>query len=85
VGRAQRGGPGLPFRGGRGGGSARDGHGGVGRVAKLVGLAALVVPVTTGCSVENVLHFGWPTGVTPQAETMRTSWGSSPGASCSGR
>jgi len=43
-------------------------------VAKLVGLAALVVPVTTGCSVENVLYFGWPTGVTPQAETMRTFW-----------
>jgi cytochrome c oxidase subunit II len=74
VGRAQRGGPGLPLRGGRGGGFAREGHGGVGRVGKLVGLAALVVPLTTGCSVDEVLRFGWPIGVTPQAENMRTLW-----------
>lgn len=50
------------------------GRTGVGRVAKLVGLAALVVPLTTGCSVDEVLRFGWPVGVTPQAEAMRQLW-----------
>ena len=44
------------------------------RLVKLVGLAAVLVPLTTGCSVQDVLHFGWPTGVTPQATTMRTFW-----------
>lgn len=46
----------------------------VGRVVKLVGLAALIIPLTTGCSVEDVIRFGWPSGVTPQAEAMRTLW-----------
>jgi cytochrome c oxidase subunit 2 len=45
-----------------------------GRVAKLAGLAAVIVPLTTGCSVDEVLRFGWPVGVTPQAENMRTLW-----------
>jgi len=58
VGRAQRGGD----------------RRGSGRVAKLVALAALVVPFTTGCSVQEVLRFGWPVGVTPQAEAMRELW-----------
>jgi cytochrome c oxidase subunit 2 len=40
----------------------------------LAGLALLVVPLTTGCSVEEVLRFGWPVGVTPQAEEMRVLW-----------
>ncbi|WP_308282885.1 aa3-type cytochrome oxidase subunit II [Pseudonocardia nigra] len=44
------------------------------RAAKVAGLAALVVPFTTGCSVEEVLRFGWPVGVTPQAEAMRELW-----------
>lgn len=48
-------------------------HGGV-RAAKLAVLAALVVPLTTGCSVEDVLRFGWPVGITPQAEAMRELW-----------
>jgi cytochrome c oxidase subunit 2 len=47
---------------------------GFGRVAKLAGLAVLVIPLTTGCSVEEVLRFGWPVGVTPQAESMRYLW-----------
>ncbi len=63
MGRAQRGrehrGSGLPGRG---------------RVAKLVALAALVIPLTTGCSVDEVIRFGWPVGVTPQAEAMRHLW-----------
>lgn len=37
-------------------------------------LAAMVVPFLTGCSVEEVLRFGWPVGVTPQAESMRELW-----------
>jgi cytochrome c oxidase subunit II len=41
---------------------------------KLAGLAMLVVPLTTGCSVEEVVRFGWPVGITPQAEAMRELW-----------
>jgi cytochrome c oxidase subunit 2 len=40
----------------------------------VAGLAAVVVPFTTGCSVDEVLRFGWPVGVTPQAEAMRELW-----------
>jgi cytochrome c oxidase subunit 2 len=29
---------------------------------------------TTGCSVDEVLRFGWPVGVTPEATEMRTLW-----------
>ena len=68
VGRAQR-------RGHRDG-LARGGPRpeGRGRAVKLAALAALIVPLTTGCSVDEVLRFGWPVGVTPQAENMRTLW-----------
>ena len=45
-----------------------------GRVVRLVALAALVVPLTAGCSVQDVIRFGWPVGVTPQAEAMRNLW-----------
>jgi cytochrome c oxidase subunit 2 len=44
------------------------------RVALLVGAPALLL---TGCSahdVERNLRFGWPTGVTKQAEEMRVLW-----------
>jgi cytochrome c oxidase subunit II len=58
VGRAQRGG----YRSG------------FGRAAKLAALAAVVVPLTAGCSVDEVLRFGWPVGVTPQATHMREFW-----------
>jgi cytochrome c oxidase subunit II len=44
------------------------------RAVQLAGLALLVAPLTTGCSVEEVLRFGWPVGVTPQAEEMRLLW-----------
>jgi cytochrome c oxidase subunit 2 len=63
VGRAQRGG----YRSSTRRGPTR-------RAVQLAGLALLVVPLTTGCSVEEVLRFGWPVGVTPQAEAMRELW-----------
>jgi len=47
------------------------------RVTRLVstaGLAGLVALCATGCSAEEVLRFGWPTGITPQAERMRELW-----------
>lgn len=47
---------------------------GWGRAAKLAGLAAVVVPLTSGCSLEEALRFGWPVGVTPQAHAMRELW-----------
>ena len=64
MGRAQHGGSGH---------SGRE-HGRFGRAGKLALLAASAVPLTTGCSVDEVLRFGWPVGVTPQAENMRTLW-----------
>jgi cytochrome c oxidase subunit 2 len=39
-----------------------------------VALAAVVLPLTTGCTVEEGLRFGWPVGVTPQATAMRELW-----------
>ncbi|GAA4921026.1 cytochrome c oxidase subunit 2 [Actinomycetospora succinea] len=38
-------------------------------------VAAVAVALTTsGCSVDEVLRFGWPVGVTPEATQMRTLW-----------
>jgi cytochrome c oxidase subunit 2 len=37
-------------------------------------LAAAVLLLTSGCSVEDVIRFGWPGGITPQAEAMRQLW-----------
>lgn len=56
-----------------------DDHRGAGRTrlrraAVLAALAALVLPTTTGCSLNEVVRFGWPVGVTPQAEAMRELW-----------
>ena len=45
-----------------------------GRVVRLVALVALVAPFAAGCTVEDALRFGWPVGVTPQAEAMRHLW-----------
>ena len=47
---------------------------GVKRAVQLAALAAVVIPLTTGCSVEEALRFGWPVGVTPQATSMRVFW-----------
>ncbi|MGM1059258.1 aa3-type cytochrome oxidase subunit II [Saccharothrix sp. Mg75] len=44
------------------------------RLAKVVGLVGLVGVGATGCSTEEVLRFGWPVAVTPQAEAMRELW-----------
>jgi cytochrome c oxidase subunit 2 len=46
-----------------------------GRHAAKIGLlAAVILPLTTGCGIQDVIRFGWPGGVTPQAEYMRTLW-----------
>jgi cytochrome c oxidase subunit 2 len=44
------------------------------RLLKVAGVAAMVALVSTGCSVYQALSFGWPQGVTPQAERMRSLW-----------
>ncbi|APU17003.1 MULTISPECIES: cytochrome c oxidase subunit II [Actinoalloteichus] len=44
------------------------------RLAKLGGSFGLVALATTGCSANDVLRFGWPEGVTPQADQMRNLW-----------
>lgn len=44
------------------------------RLVKVAGLAAMISFVATGCSVHEVFAFGWPEGVTPQAERMRELW-----------
>lgn len=47
---------------------------GKGRLAKIGGLVALAALSVTGCSTDEVLRFGWPQAVTPQAERMRDFW-----------
>ncbi|MBV9313008.1 MAG: cytochrome c oxidase subunit II [Pseudonocardia sp.] len=44
------------------------------RAIKVAVLAALVAVSTSGCSVSEVLRFGWPEGVTPQAFETRQLW-----------
>jgi cytochrome c oxidase subunit II len=44
------------------------------RVAGLAGLAGLVSLTLSGCTAGDVLRFGWPEGVTPQADRMREFW-----------
>jgi cytochrome c oxidase subunit 2 len=44
------------------------------RLAKLAVLVGLVGMAATGCSANTVLGFGWPQGVTPQADRMRSLW-----------
>lgn len=45
-----------------------------GKAARIAALAGLVAVTATGCSGEEVLRFGWPVGVTPEAEEMRLLW-----------
>lgn len=45
-----------------------------GRVAKIAALAGLVAITATGCSGDEILRFGWPVGVTPEADKMRLLW-----------
>jgi cytochrome c oxidase subunit II len=44
------------------------------RLAGLAGLATLVMLTVSGCSAGDVMRFGWPEGVTPQADRMREFW-----------
>ncbi|MGH3821303.1 MAG: aa3-type cytochrome oxidase subunit II [Pseudonocardiaceae bacterium] len=44
------------------------------RLLKVAGLVAMISFVSAGCSVHQVFAFGWPEGVTPQAERMRALW-----------
>ncbi|MGH3787291.1 MAG: aa3-type cytochrome oxidase subunit II [Pseudonocardiaceae bacterium] len=44
------------------------------RLLSVVGLAGMVAFTSTGCSVHDAFAFGWPEGVTPQAERMRDLW-----------
>lgn len=44
------------------------------RVTTIGGLVGLVAFTATGCSGSEVLRFGWPEGVTPQAERMAAFW-----------
>lgn len=46
----------------------------VARVVKVVGLLGIVAVASTGCSFSEVIGFGWPEGITPQAERMRDLW-----------
>lgn len=39
-----------------------------------VALIAVVALLATGCSADDALGFGWPDGVTPQADRMRELW-----------
>src|SRR3954469_20777626 len=76
--RAGGGGGGREFvvrvEGARAVGRAQRGRHRFGPAAKLAALAAVTIPLTTGCSVDEALRFGWPVGVTPQATAMREFW-----------
>lgn len=44
------------------------------RRAGLAALLALTAMLASGCTSEEVLRFGWPQGITPEAESMRQLW-----------
>lgn len=44
------------------------------RVAQLTGLGAVIALMTSGCSFEEAIRFGWPAGVTPESALMRELW-----------
>jgi cytochrome c oxidase subunit 2 len=44
------------------------------RLLKVASLVGMVAFLSAGCSVYEAFAFGWPKGVTPQAETMRALW-----------
>jgi cytochrome c oxidase subunit 2 len=44
------------------------------RLVKVTGLVGVVGVAATGCTSDQVLGFGWPQGVTPQADAMRQLW-----------
>ncbi|HKF31977.1 MAG TPA: hypothetical protein VKB37_06345, partial [Jatrophihabitantaceae bacterium] len=44
------------------------------RLSALAAVAALTLSACSSSDVEKKLRFGWPTGVTKQAEKMRVLW-----------
>ncbi|MGW3959912.1 aa3-type cytochrome oxidase subunit II [Amycolatopsis sp. NPDC005003] len=44
------------------------------RTVQVAALAVLVALTATGCSGDEILRFGWPVGVTEQANQMRNLW-----------
>ncbi|WP_285591814.1 cytochrome c oxidase subunit II [Actinomycetospora sp. NBRC 106378] len=44
------------------------------RAAQLTGLGVVTALMTTGCSFQDAIRFGWPVGVTPEAGMMRELW-----------
>lgn len=63
--------PSAPGQGGRG---PRRRTRRVARALQLGVLVGAVAIFSTGCSVQDVIRFGWPVGVTPEAAMMRTLW-----------
>jgi cytochrome c oxidase subunit 2 len=54
---------------------ARSSGGGPrGRAIGLAGVAALLVASLSGCSWDEAIRFGWPKGISPQAESMQELW-----------
>ncbi len=51
-----------------------EGRSRIARAAKLGVLGVPALLALSGCSVEEVIRFGWPVGVTPEAESMRNLW-----------
>ncbi|MQA61180.1 MAG: cytochrome c oxidase subunit II [Actinophytocola sp.] len=44
------------------------------KAGKIAVLVVAVAVSVTGCSTSEVLRFGWPVGITPEAERMRELW-----------
>ena len=40
----------------------------------LIAMLGLVTVLASGCSTDEVMRFGWPQGITPQAARMRELW-----------
>ncbi|MBN9793620.1 MULTISPECIES: cytochrome c oxidase subunit II [Pseudonocardia] len=51
-----------------------EGRSRIARAAKVAVVGLLAAPALAGCSVQEVIRFGWPEGVTPEAESMRNLW-----------
>ena len=45
--------------------------------ARLATVLAVLAPLIAGCSLEDMPRFGWPRGVTPQADRMLQLWSAS--------
>ncbi len=45
-----------------------------GRLARVSAVVGGLLVLLTGCSVEEVLYFGWPEGISEQATLMRQLW-----------